>query len=106
MSRALWFSSVHLAKKLLRRSELAEVHLSVSGGKVSLVTPALLEVTSNEVRPKYYDDHVSDLRQQHSSHTMRTSRSSASPEFSVMDACRLHVGRLGKGVPSPVSRFF
>ena len=39
MSRALWFNNVPLAKKLLQSSELAKLHLCISGSKASIANP-------------------------------------------------------------------
>ena len=39
MSGVLWFNNVALAKRLLQSSELARMHVCLSGGKVSIANP-------------------------------------------------------------------
>ena len=66
MSRALWFNNVTLARRLLQSSELAKLHLRVSGGKVSIANPAFFDAAFNEVHAKYYDGHIHELSSQSS----------------------------------------
>ena len=64
MSRALWFNNVSLAKRLLQSSELAKLHLCLSGGKVAIANPAFFDIAFNEVHAKYFEQHIQDLSSQ------------------------------------------
>ena len=64
MSRALWFNNVSLAKRLLQSSELAKLHLCLSGGKVSVVNPAFFNIAFNQVHVEYLQRIIRDISSQ------------------------------------------
>ena len=69
MSRALWFNSVSLARKLLSSSELAKTDLCISGCKACVVNPAFFDVAFNEAHSIDYSTNIKEMRKQSSAST-------------------------------------
>ena len=96
MSRALWFNNVSLAEGLLQSSELAKLHLCLSGGKVAVVRPAFFDIAFDEVHIKCFEQHIQDL----SSQTPLVSTSANLDQFKAMIQC----SRLLQSTYWPVGR--